>query len=309
MKYSIKEDFFKSTDGVHDIHYSLYAPTEIKSVMVIVHGMYEYKERYSPVASFLAENGIAVFTYDQLGHGKSVNDVSEKGWFGEKKGVSYIQGDVLKAVQMVKDMYPEKKVTLFGHSMGSFIVRYFIVRNPDVVDFAIFSGTSGGNSAIDIAIAVSSFVSKMNGSKHVNNLLNTLAMGGNNKKFEKMGETSPSAWLTRDKAIQKQCDSNNFIFTVQGFCDMFKMLKDIASNSWYKNYPKKIPTYLMSGEDDPIGDFGKGVKKVYMKLKVNKVENVDLKLYPECRHEPLNELNREDVYKDILNWIINKLEK
>ena len=89
MKYSIKEDFFKSTDGVHDIHYSLYAPTEIKSVMVIVHGMYEYKERYSPVASFLAENGIAVFTYDQLGHGKSVNDVSEKGWFGEKKGVSY----------------------------------------------------------------------------------------------------------------------------------------------------------------------------------------------------------------------------
>ncbi len=307
MEFKKENGTFKSTDGIHSIHYSVFIPEEVKAVVVIVHGMCEFKERYNLFSEFLAQNGIASLSYDQLGHGQTILDDSEKGWFGEKDGVEYIQGDVLKALSFMKTKFPGKKTVLFGHSMGSFIVRYFTAYNPKEIDALIVSGTSGGNNAIDIAIAFSSIISRLNGSKYVHKLLNTLTIGSNNKKFEKMGETSSSAWISRDKDVQKQCDKNMFIFTAQGFCDMFRMLKFVSSSEWYKLYPKKLPTFLVSGQDDPIGDFGKGVISVYMKLKIKKAENVEVKLFKDCRHEPINELNKDEVFNDILKWINNTI--
>lgn len=307
MEFIKENGTFLSTDGIHNIHYSMFVPNDVKASVVIVHGMCEFKERYDDFSAFLASNGYAVLCYDQLGHGSSVNDETEKGWFGETDGVKNIQGDVLKAIQLMKDTFYGKKTVLYGHSMGSFIVRYFAAKNHDVIDALIISGTNGGDKPVDLAIALTSFVSKMNGSKYVNKILDTLTMSGNNKRFAKMGENSSCAWISRDKNVQAQSEKNMFIFTAQGYCDMFKMLKYISSSSWYSSFPKKLPTYLVSGEDDPIGNYGKGVISVYMRLKIKKVENVQIKLFPQCRHEPLNELNREEVYSDTLNWIENNI--
>lgn len=303
MKFRIEDGTFRSTDGIHNVHFSFFLPKEVKAIMVIVHGMYEFKERYFDFSEFLARNGIAAFCYDQLGHGKTVNDETEKGWFGENNGVEYIQGDVYKSIAYVKNAFPDKKIILFGHSMGSFIARYFAVNTPNFIDALVISGTNGGNSAVDMAIALSSFVSKFNGSKTINKTIDKLTMGGNNKKFEKEGETSPYAWISRDKNVQKECEKNSFVFTAQGFCDMFKMLKFISSGRWFIDFPKNLPVLLISGEDDPIGDFGKGVMNIYKRLKINKVSDVKIKLYPQCRHEPLNELNKDEVYQDILTWL------
>lgn len=304
MDYSKKTSTFGSSDGIHTLHYDLFIPSsEIKAVMLIIHGMSEMRQRYEGVQIFFAENGIAAFCYDQLGHGETATDDSEKGWFGDKNGPEYLVRDVDSAIKLLKEEFPGKKLILLGHSFGSFIARYYVYKYQNGVDALILSGTSGGRSGLDIGIKLSSLIGSRKGRKYRSPLINWISMGSSNKRFIKLGEHSPNAWLSRDKKIQSFMDEKAFVFTSQGFGDMFYILKTVTSGDWYKTFPKNMPVLISSGEEDPIGDYGKGVKKVYARLKAAEVKDLTLKIYPECRHEILNEINRVDVYSDFLAWI------
>ena len=289
-----------SCDGVHTLKWFGCIPEQPRAAMLIIHGMAEYKERYEKTASDLAAAGIACYCYDQLGHGQTRTDESENGFFGEKDGVKNILNDVHNMVGLVKSLHPGLKLVLLGHSMGSFIVRYYTAEFADV-DVLVVSGTSGKNPGCGPGIFLCKISIKIHGPKYVDNFINKIAMGGNSSKF-KDEELAEQAWLTHDMEIRKDMREKSFPFTVTGMKDMFEMLKHVSDKKWYQKYPKQIPVYLFSGSDDPIGNYGVGFMQVCNGLK-DAGANVKYKLYKGGRHEMLNETNRDEVIADLTAYI------
>ena len=289
-----------SSDGVHTLKWFSRVPDEPRASVLIVHGMAEYKERYDKTACDLAEAGFACYCYDQLGHGETRIDESENGFFGEKDGVKNILNDVHGMAELVRSNHPGLKLILLGHSMGSFIVRYYAAEFADI-DVLVVSGTSGGNPGCGPGILMAKISAKIHGPKYVDKFIDKIAMGGNSARF-KTEEIPEQAWLSRDIEIRKDMHEKTFPFAVAGMKDMFEMLKYVSSPKWYEKYPKNVPVYLFSGSDDPIGDYGAGFMKVVNGLKAAGAD-VKYRLYKDGRHEMLNEINRGEVVADLVSYL------
>ena len=192
-------------------------------------------------------------------------------------------------------------------SMGSFLCRLYVSRYPDDGYVgAIFMGTGGANKAAGAGILAAKIIGTIKGKKHKSGLLNKMAFGTYNKRFE--GRTAFD-WLTRDTAIVDKyiADPNcGYLFTVQGMADLISVNAASNDSEWYNAVPKHLPILLVSGGEDPVGDYGAGVKSVADLLKSTGHSNVTLKLYPGCRHEVLNETQRREVMEDLLSWIEKK---
>ncbi len=302
----ISEYGFRSATGVCDIHGCEYTPDngDVKAVVAVHHGMAEHKERYHDFFEFLTSKGFAVFMHDMANHGKSNSDKNLTGHFGEKDGYKGIIEDFKTTFERAKFAYPDKKITVMGHSMGSFVVRCFTADYKNAgFDAAIYMGTGGTNPAAGIGDKLSSLLAKLSGSTSKSKFLDKLTFGAYNNKFEKR---TPFDWLTRDiEHVDKYIADEycGFLFTVQGMNDLVKLNIRANSDDWYRNVPADIPILVISGEMDPVGNYGKGLKEVYSKLVQSGHSKAQLKLYPECRHEILNEINKEEVYADILSFI------
>lgn len=300
-----REFSFPSATGVCEISACAYLPeTEIRKVLVIHHGMAEHRERYMPFITFLCGRGIAVYMHDMANHGKSNRNTAETGWFGEKDGWKKLIEDYRTVVLRARKENPGKKLIVMGHSMGSFLCRLYTAQYPgDGFDGAIFMGTGGANKAAGVGILAARTIGSIKGKKFKSSLLNSMAFGTYNKRFE--GRTGFD-WLTRDTAIVDQYIADpycGYLFTVQGMADLVSA--NAASNApeWYGRVPKNLPILLVSGAEDPVGDYGAGVKSVAELLKDSGHSRVTLKLYPGCRHEVLNETNRREVMEDLLAWM------
>ncbi|MCR4925259.1 MAG: alpha/beta hydrolase [Clostridiales bacterium] len=306
MKISKKEYTFSSASGLADIYAESYTPenpADVRAVVQIAHGMAEHIERYTDFANYLCSKGFAVFMNDHLGHGKSISDESELGYFGEKDGYRDIVNDMKTLSDIAKTEYPDIPFIIFGHSMGSFLARSYCEKYGALIDGAVFSGTSGSNPATPLAIKLASFVAKQKGSHYRSDFINTLAFGNYNKRFE--GRT-PFDWLTRDENIVDKYIEDphcGFLFTAAGFKDLFSLLKSVSSKSWYESIPYSLPILLISGAVDPVGDYSKGVAQVYKDLKDSGHKDVTLKLYDNSRHEVLNEISKDVVFADVADWI------
>ena len=300
-----QEFSFPSATGVCTISACAFLPeTEPEAVLVIHHGMAEHRDRYETFISFLCDHGIAVYMHDMANHGKSNEKQEETGWFGEEDGWKHLIGDYRTVVKRAAEDHPGKKLIVMGHSMGSFLCRLYTAKHPDDgFAGAIFMGTGGANSAAGAGILAAKMIAAFRGKKHKSSLLNKMAFGTYNKRFE--GRT-PFDWLTRDTEIVDRYIADpycGYLFTVQGMEDLISA--NAASNvpSWYEAVPRNLPILLVSGEEDPVGDYGKGVRSVAEGLKDTGHEQVTVKLYPGCRHEVLNETNRQEVMDDLLAWI------
>ena len=297
---------FKSATGVCDINGSIYTPDDenVKAVMVIHHGMAEHRDRYLAFIEYLTQNGIAVYMHDMANHGKSNQNFAETGYFGKKDGYKHLVKDLKTAFDMAKEAYPDKKMIVMGHSMGSFIVRCFTAWYADAgFDAAIYMGTGGSNPIAGAGDIMSSCMSKLMGATHKSKMLDKITFGAYGDKFEKRTNFD---WLTRDTEIVDKYiadDYCGFLFSVQGMNDLVKL--NIAANTdeWYGKVPKDIPLLVISGEMDPVGNYGAGLKEINTKLLESGHAKAQLKLYPDCRHEILNELNKEEVYADILAFV------
>lgn len=306
---TVKNEFkFKSVSALADIHAASYVPEDkssVKAVVQIAHGMAEHLERYEDFARVLNENGIAVFINDHIGHGESVSSKEELGYFGEKDGWKNFIEDGYQLMQIAKKEFPNVPYVFFGHSMGSFVARYFTAKYADELDGAVFCGTSGPNPAAAIAIKLASAVSKMKGTHYRSKFIDKLAFGTYNSKFEKR---TAFDWLSRDKfQVDKYIadDLCGFLFTANGYRDLFSLLNEVSKKSWAENYSKKLPVLIISGAMDPVGEYSKGVEKVYESLKAAGKDNVTLHLYENGRHEILNEsLLFDQVCSDVTNWIM-----
>ncbi len=302
MNFTQREKRFPSATGLCDIRYRMWIPEEPHAAVQITHGMAEHIDRYDDFASFLAENGVLAYGNDIASHGKSIKDGVPKGYFGEKNGWDAIVQDMRTMRDLVRADYPGIPFVLFGHSMGSFLARTYAGRDGTDFDAFIFSGTAGSNPAIGIAKWIAKREIKKTGGREPSAALFNLSFGSYNKAFRP--NRTEDDWLSRDEAMVDRyvADENcGFPFTAHAMLDVFDGLTEISSEKWAARVPKR-PILLMSGAKDPVGGAGKGVKQVYGWLKKTR-HDPELKLYEDGRHEMLNELNRKDVYNDVLLFI------
>ncbi|MHB1154798.1 MAG: alpha/beta fold hydrolase [Eubacteriales bacterium] len=308
MSYIKTTGSYLSADKEHMLDYYVWTPESPVAVLQICHGMGELMERYEDFAVHMAQRGIVVCGSDHLGHGSSVS-AEDRGFFGNSDGDVHLVDDVEGLRLLIRRRYRYLPYILLGHSMGSFIARAHMVKYKDALDGVILSGTSGGDDRIKFGLFLSGLMIKLRGGRYRSKWIKNMTMKGRNDRFK--AEKCTSSWLTKDEKIRSRFDSDqrcSFIFTVRGYHDMFKLLRDVSAESWAPSVPKGLPIFIISGTDDSLGDYGKGVQQVCDRLQDAEVYDLSLKLYPGLRHEVLNEPERETVYSDIFDWIMRVRE-
>lgn len=312
MEFLTKDYSFPSVSGLCDIYAQSAAPIDygsIKGVVQISHGMAEYSNRYSRFALELCKAGYAVFISDHVGHGSSVENKEMLGFFGEENGEETFIDDLKALTDIAKSEYPNLPFFMLGHGMGSLIARKYTAKYGYLLDGVIYSGTSGENPALGVGILLANTMIKQNGPMHRSEVLDTIAFGSYNRKTQKRTECD---WATRDEAEVDKFIADElcgYKYTVSGMKVLFTTLKQVTTRRWYNTIPLSMPIFLISGSKDPVGDYGKGVKEVYKNLKKTGHKNVSMKLYEDARHEILNEINRDEVYKDIIEWLDKNVDK
>lgn len=307
-----KEEFtFKSSDGMTSIHAIRWIPEgEIKGIVQLTHGMSEYIDRYDPFARFLCEKGLLVTGHDHLGHGKSLNENGEPGYFAEKNGNSCVLGDMEKLRLLTVKLYPEKPYFILGHSMGSFLVRQFICFRGTELSGAVVMGTGNQSGAVtSFGKVVCDFIALFKGWYHRSDFVNGLSFGSYNKGYGKIGGFE---WLTKNEECVKAYEADplcGFPFTLNGYYNMFHSIYLLSKEKYIERMPKTLPVLFVSGEDDPVGNRGKGPREVYESFRKLGMKNVKMILYPTDRHEILNELDKDTVYNDIADWIFENMPK
>ena len=305
MGIEIKKYCVRSSNGTHDLKGVLYIPDgKIKAIFQIVHGMTEHIGRYDRIMRDMAEQGYLCFGYDQLGHGYTARDKSELGYIAKKKGWDILARDVKVFSDAVRAEYGESiPYFLMGHSMGSFIVRLSAEKyvKPDKL---IVMGTGGPNPAAGAGLCVIALIKLFKGDRHISKTIYKLAFGSYNKKFAD-GKHDNGSWLTTDMDIRKKYWADDFCtfkFTVSAMGDLIRLMKYSNRSAWFKNVSPDLPILIVSGEDDPVGNYGKGITAVDYKLKKNG-KNVMNILYKGARHEILNDFTYDDVKKDIIHFL------
>lgn len=301
-----EERFWKSMDRSNRIHVVIWTPEqECKGVMILSHGMIEYVERYEALAEYMNQRGIAVIGNDHLGHGLSVKSDDDFGYIGSGKSEVVVE-DMDKLVRYAKKRFGDGiPYILFGHSMGSFLARRYIMTYGKNVDASIIVGT-GYHNPIELAfgLLVAKCAEIVKGERYRSDLINNLAFGLYNRRIK--NPRTEHDWMSRDeKVVDAYCSNKycTFTFTVNGYETLFETLWYIQKRKNMKCIPTDMPILMMSGAQDPVGSYGVGVKKVYRQYKKLGINNMRLRMYEMDRHEICNEPDKYDVYRDMYRWI------
>ncbi len=298
-----------SSDNTHYLHHTFFEPsnsdTAINATLLIVHGMAEHSGRYAEFAQFLADHGVAVATYDQLGHGKTVKSAKDLGFFGHEHPVQSLLKDVIVMADSLKARHPTVPHFVMGHSMGSFIVRNVLKHHARNFSGAILMGTADTNPLTKILLPVNKLLTKV-APKKPNTLIANTMNKVLNSKLNNSTSSSEFAWLSEDAAAVEAYEAdplNGFAFTNNGFLTLFTLMEAGLKKDWAATIARDFPMLLVSGENDPIGDMGRDIRKIANRLDKQHFDHISVQLYPHMRHEPLHEKNKEQVYQDILDWI------
>lgn len=299
-----------STDSKNNLNVIIWeTEKEPIGVLQIVHGMAEYIDRYDNFAKYMTEHGFNVIGHDHLGHGHSVSDERDYGFFAEENGDKIIIEDMHSVTQYAREKWEDLPNFILGHSMGSFCLRQYLTKYSNDVFGAIIMGTGWIPSAAALlGKTIATNTCKSKGSHTVNPLLIKLTLEPYNKPFAPARTNCD--WLSRD---EKQVDLYvndklcGFDFTAGAYKDFFTILEKIAKNRRLIGMRKSLPILITSGSVDPVGG-KKACEKLNAQYKRCGINDVTLKLWENDRHEILNELDKSDVYRYIYNWLKSKIQ-
>ena len=296
-----------SSDGKTTLAAYKLVPENPRGMLQISHGMCEYILRYREFAQFLASEGILVFGHDHLGHGYSAKSTRDLGFTAHGGGAEFLVEDVHNLTLKMKQEYPDLPVILFGHSMGSFVARAVLEKYSSTYQAAILCGTAGPGMPTAFGKAVTKHMMTFLGEHFRSKMLRRVCFGSYNKNCG--AGCDRNAWLTRDEDVVKAYNADmlcKYNFTLRGYHDLFTLLDQVNREEWATTLSKDLPVLVVSGEQDPVGDWGQGVKKVAEALLAADMRDVTLKLYPDMRHEIINEIDRETVWTDLKEWLNQK---
>ncbi len=302
---SMRTDSWFDSHGAGRIHVCRWTPEgEPKAVFQIVHGIAEFIERYDGFADYLTKQGYLVVAEDHMGHGQSINGEGIQGYF--HGGWFTAVEDTFQLLTDTRKEFPNLPYILFGHSMGSFMARTLLCKYPDCgITAAIICGTGWQPAfALPAAIRLVEAVCEKTGETKPNEKLQDLVFGSYNKKVEH--PRTPFDWLTRDARIVDAYIAHPLC----GFTASAGLLRDMMKGISFIEQPvnlgamrKDLPVFFISGGDDPVGNYGKGVLQSANAFRKAGMNDVTVRIYPLCRHELLNEINKEEVYEDITQWL------
>lgn len=275
-------------------------------VIQITHGMIEFKERYEETADFLADKGFIVIVCDQLGHGDSVTSVKKRGYFSDKPGCDCLIRDMHQIRIYGQTKYKGLPYILLGHSMGSFLTRTYIEKYGKGLAGVILAGTGWiPSAAAGAGLMLLRFMAVRCGWHYHSSFAEKLIFSSGYEKYDMSGTKPEESWLTRDTEIARAYYANpksQFKFSLNGFYGLVDAVCYANDPVFMKQIPKNLPILLISGGEDPLGNYGKGTKRVEHMMKRAGVKNVCTAIYTGARHEVLNELNRQQVWEEITDW-------
>ena len=310
----IKNDItFLSSNKKTNIHAIICQPKngQFTRIIQIIHGMCEYIERYLPFIDYLATKGFIVVGHDHLGHGQSIKSPDDLGYFGEPNPSDLLIQDIHSLRKIIVKKYPNLPYFMCGHSMGSYLLRQYICTYSKGLAGIIIIGT-GYMSPCEslLALGFINVLSCFKGIKHKSNLTKKISFElGPYSKYDHQKKDLNNSWISRDPEIVKKYyeDKNcQFDFTLNGYYGLVQSIRYSCDPSNVAKIKKDIPILFVSGDCDPVGNNGEGVRKSYEIMKLIGSVDVSMKLFMGCRHEVLNELNKDEVYEYILNWINEK---
>lgn len=301
------ENFTFKDKGNLEIFVYKWLPDEkvqVKGVVQIAHGMAETAGRYGGLASILTENGFVVYANDHRGHGKTAGEISKLGELGED-GFNKMVENMKELNEIIEKENSNLPVFLLGHSMGSFLTQRYICLYGRGLKGAILSGSCGKQGVmIDIGRLIAKGEIKKIGRDGKSNKLDKLSFGSYNNSFKP--NRTAFDWLSRDNNEVDKYIVDPFcgtVFTAGFFYDFLGGLKCIADKREIKKVPTGLPIYILSGDKDPVGKYGKGVLKLVRTYKEHGIEDLSYKLYKDGRHEMLNEINKKEVMTDVIKWL------
>ena len=299
----------KMSDGKNVALHTFVPEGDVKAVVQLSHGMAEHSMRYEQLGKFLCDNGIAFYAHDHRGHGETAESVEDLGFLAENDGFNRVVEDLATMIKKCREDFPRKKVILLAHSFGSFVSQCYIEKYGAEIDGVVLCGSAGPRLLLTgFGQVFSGIVMKCTGKRKKSALLDTLVFGTYNKGIE---SDSPAAWICRDAEVVKKYDDDPFCgfkVTNEFFYDFLGGLTSIHKKKNMNKIPKDLPVFLMAGDGDPVGEYGKSVKKLFTSYKKLGIKDVSLKIYPEARHELFNELNKVDVMNDLLVWVLSQLD-
>ena len=303
----MRTDGWYPSCGAGSIHYSKWTPEgEPKAVLQIVHGISDHIGRYGLFAQEMAAHGYVVVGEDHMGHGQSVNPEGIAGYF--HGGWFSAVEDTYRLLQQTRAEYPDRPYILLGHSMGSFMARTILYRYPDCgLDAVILSGTCWQPAfAMPAIVKIMETACRVVGEKKPSQKLQKLVFGSYNVKIEHY--RTPMDWVCRDsKVVDAHPMNQGFRPTAGLLRDMMVGINCIEKAEHLSMMKKDLPVFFVAGGDDPVGNFGKGIHACANAFRKAGMTDVSVRIYPLCRHEILNEINKEEIFEDIRQWIEKKI--
>lgn len=273
-------------------------------ILQVIHGLGEHQGRYVSFARFLAENGFAVYTSDLPGHGPAAAETGSLGRFPRGGWLQAAEGQHA-LLERAKELWPGKPVFLFGHSMGSFLARSCLILWPGGLQGCILCGTGHlARPLVAAGSAAAEVTAKLRGEDNVSEFLRKMAFGSYNQRIPEAA--SPNAWICRDEAVVAAYDADPLcgLTPSSGLIrEMMRGIRLITDPAKQKRMDPELPVLFISGEEDPVGEYGAGVRRALESFRKAGMKRAELRLYPGDRHELINELDRDAVWGDILAWL------
>ncbi|WP_288221107.1 alpha/beta fold hydrolase [uncultured Clostridium sp.] len=297
---------FKNKENSTIIYYKWGNNTKPKAIIQLAHGMSEWAGRYDYFANKLVEEGYLVYGNDHCGHGKSSENIDKLGYLnGNDKFYTMVE-DIKHLNDIIKNENKDIPIILFGHSMGSFLSQRYLEEYGDTIDGLILSGSNGKPKFFTkIGLLVCKLEILLKGTGNRSKLMDKLSFGGFNSSVK--NPQTDFDWLCSEKAeVDKYIKDEfcGFIYPTEFYQDLINGLWDIHKEENLNKIKKiDIPIYILAGDRDPVGYFGKGILNLYNTYKKLGVKDLNYKLYKEGRHEMLNEINKDVVIKEIVYWI------